>query len=497
MSRKKRLGVERLESRDTPATFGVPWADAGNITVSFAQDGTDVSGASSNLFAHLSADGMSAATWQNEVLRAIQSWASQANLNVGVVADLGGAIGTAGAGQHDANFGDIRISARSLGNDFLAITVPPSNGSSTLGGDIVINSDYHFSVGGSETTYDLYTTLLQETGHALGLANSSDTASAMYEWYHDPRTGLGGNDVSAIQALYGTRPADAFEAGGNETLATAKLVPSVAGTTTLYALADIAGPADTDYFRFSTTPTTRAPISIKLRTAGLSLLSASVTLYGAYGQTLATGTASAGGDVTLTAALYPNQTFYVAVRAASGTAFDVGAYKLSIVFTPTQADPAVTALAPVAAPIGTDTSGDAGTGTLTSTQPEFSSFGLGYPQFVSFDFTATAQGTPPTAIRVSIYDAATQTLVLTFDAIPGQTFNRTLLLGPGQYDVMYENIGGGDAVNYSLRATTLSDPIGIGAISGGQSGNIDTDLTSGQWAIIEGWSYYNWLMQNH
>ena len=41
-----RLGVERLEERAVPATFGVPWADPSRLTLSFAPDGTSVAGQS-------------------------------------------------------------------------------------------------------------------------------------------------------------------------------------------------------------------------------------------------------------------------------------------------------------------------------------------------------------------------------------------------------------------------------------------------------------------
>jgi hypothetical protein len=50
-----RLGIERLEERAVPATFGVPWADPSRLTLSFAPDGTSVAGQPSALFKTLDA----------------------------------------------------------------------------------------------------------------------------------------------------------------------------------------------------------------------------------------------------------------------------------------------------------------------------------------------------------------------------------------------------------------------------------------------------------
>src|SRR5437868_5056329 len=108
----KRLLVEQLEDRLTPA-FGTPWFDGSSLTLSFTPDGTDISGTPSNLFS-LMGSTTAQPQWQREILRAYQTWVAQANLNVGLVADGGQAMGTAGAPQEDIRFGDIRIGARSL-----------------------------------------------------------------------------------------------------------------------------------------------------------------------------------------------------------------------------------------------------------------------------------------------------------------------------------------------------------------------------------------------
>ena len=81
----RRLSVEPLEDRLTPS-FGTPWFDGSNLTLSFVPDGTDISGKQSNLHALLNAT-TPEPQWQREILRAFQTWAAASNLNVGVVGD--------------------------------------------------------------------------------------------------------------------------------------------------------------------------------------------------------------------------------------------------------------------------------------------------------------------------------------------------------------------------------------------------------------------------
>src|SRR5262245_2358803 len=103
-------GPEPLEDRTVPTSFGTGWADPGHLTLSFAPDGTTTPGGPSSLGTTLSGVGSSAA-WQREILRAFQTWAVNANVNIGLVADSGPALGTPGSVQGDARFGDVRVAA--------------------------------------------------------------------------------------------------------------------------------------------------------------------------------------------------------------------------------------------------------------------------------------------------------------------------------------------------------------------------------------------------
>src|SRR5215210_4685688 len=106
-----RLGtVECLEDRTLPSAFGTAWPDAEHLTLSFTADGTLTPLGASTLTALMRQAG-SDALWQREILRAFQTWAVNANINIGLVADGGQALGTVGAVQGDPRFGDARIAA--------------------------------------------------------------------------------------------------------------------------------------------------------------------------------------------------------------------------------------------------------------------------------------------------------------------------------------------------------------------------------------------------
>src|SRR4051812_18509139 len=109
MARPSALQIERLEERTVPATFGVPWTDAQHLTLSFVPNGTQVDGSPSSLFGLIPG---SSSAWQSELLRAVQTWAQYANINVDVVPDGGQDLGAAGGNQGDTRFGDIRFAAR-------------------------------------------------------------------------------------------------------------------------------------------------------------------------------------------------------------------------------------------------------------------------------------------------------------------------------------------------------------------------------------------------
>jgi hypothetical protein len=314
MMQTRRLNLEVLEARDVPSAslYGTPWLDPEHLTLSLAPDGTDIAGTPGQLGTVLASSGSTATT---DLLRAFQSWAAVADINVGLVADGGQSFSTGGATQGDARFGDIRVGARPLSGDVLGVT-SPFNYFNTYSGNVVLNN---------AASYDLFSVAIHEAGHAFGIDDNSDPTSVMDESYQGVRTGLSAADVAAVQALYGTRPADAYEgATGNNTIAAAT---KYSGTVT----ADL-GQGDADYYRFST-PLLFPGTTIHLQTAGYSLLEGRLTVFDASGHVVATASASdpLHNDVTLQLTnLKPLSNYYVRVDGATNDVFAVGGYKLAI-----------------------------------------------------------------------------------------------------------------------------------------------------------------------
>ncbi len=203
----------------------------------------------------------------------------------------------------------------------LAITAPYSLYDNYSGG-LVVNTAANFGAGG----YDLYTAMLQEAGHALGVGNSGEAASAMYEWYRGARAGLSAADIASIQALYGSRQADPYEgASGNDTRATATRYLS--GVT-----ADLTTTGDVDTFKFTAGLLSNS-VTVNLRAAGLSLLTAKVELLDASGRVLASRAANdpTANDITLSLGnLRAGQTYYVRVSGSPNGEFGVGSYELTV-----------------------------------------------------------------------------------------------------------------------------------------------------------------------
>ena len=199
-----------------------------------------------------------------------------------MVPDNGSAFGTPGRFQGDPRFGDVRIGGNRLSPEVLAVASPPDPGlAGTLAGDVFVNVDYRFK----DTPYDLYSVMLHEAGHTLGLDHSDDPASPMYPRFNNTKSSLTPADVTDIRALYGPRRPDRFEgASGNEEIGTATAIPlptAYDGSTPLLAFADLHHEGDADMFWFDAVPFGGGDenITIRVRSAGLSLLAPKVTVF--------------------------------------------------------------------------------------------------------------------------------------------------------------------------------------------------------------------------
>ena len=316
--------------------FGIPWADPNHLTLSFAADGTATPYGPNSLYATLGAT-VPTASWQRDVLRAFQTWAVNANIDVGLVADGGQPLGTVGAVQWDSRFGDIRVAAAALSPSLLGSGSPFSWSGTTLSGDVVFNSSASFGIGLDPSRYDIFSLMLHEAGHVFGLDHSTATGSVMNETYRY-QTGLSAGDIANLRALYGARVADAFDAaiaGGNETMARASFLPRDSLLSSRYLVAgDLTTLSDADFFKFTVPAVTGAlGVSVRLQAAGLSLLAPSVTVYNSAGQVVASGLSMdpLNNDLSLRfSASLLGGTYYIKVAGATQDVFGVGGYRLAV-----------------------------------------------------------------------------------------------------------------------------------------------------------------------
>lgn len=340
MSTNFRARCEPLEDRTTPANFGTAWLDPSLITISFANDGTAIVDHQSNLFE--SFNNGTAQNWQLEILRALQTWAVHANINLAVVQDQGVAFGTPGLAQHDSRFGDIRIGGFTQSLEVLATAAPPDLFAGTWSGDIFLNTAYQFGIG-DPNSLDIFTIMLHEAGHAFGLPESDSLDSVMSD-YFGFRNSLSTTDIANLQALYGVRTPDAYEgSSGNDTLQTATSLKSngKTGNELFLAYGDLSTQDDIDIFQFKTQGNTSS-FSIRLRTNGVSLLTPKLSVYDSDGNQVASLTAQGPLDDDLFVELgnlKKGGEYFVRIESATDDVFGIGSYRLEVDLEPETVDP--------------------------------------------------------------------------------------------------------------------------------------------------------------
>lgn len=342
------LSLEALEDRCLLATFGVPWPDAQHLTVSFVPDGTGADNGQSALFQTMDAQAPGT-DWQREILRALQTWAVNGNVDVSLAPDGGQMLGSPGAVKGDPRFGDFRIAAYPTA-EALAFASPFDPIAGTRSGDVVFNSAALFGIGVAPGTgsaigqdfdgvgnpppgagaaaNDLFTIALHESGHAFGLDHSQDPGAVMYPYYIGAREGLTAQDVSSFQALYGVRAADQYEGTtGNDTFDTASPI------NILNVSADITTQSDVDYYKFTVPDYATDTLTVRVQTSGVSLLVPRLSVYNEANELVGTAVASdpKNGDVQVQLSnVQPGATYYFKVEGASADVFGIGGYRLKI-----------------------------------------------------------------------------------------------------------------------------------------------------------------------
>ena len=344
--------VETLESRILLfTTSGNAWPNKDLITISFMPDGTNMGGGTNNLNATFNTKFGAAATWQNQILKAAQYWAQQTNINFAVVPDNGTATGSGSYQQGDPGFGDIRIGGFNFGNSTLAQAfLPPPINNYSVAGDIQINTGTVFNVG---TQYDLFTVMVHEFGHALGLNHATSTSACMYGTYNGVDSALNSDDISGIKAIYSAaavRTNDSYDTTQSNSSTSSASLLTLNSTTKALAVngLDLTTSTDVDYYKFVVPAGSTTTLKATVVSTGLSLLSPKVEIV-VGSTTKATGAAGATEYGSAETATYTNSTDLAAGKtvlikvssANSLAAFKTGKYAL-ILNMGTGADPVYT-----------------------------------------------------------------------------------------------------------------------------------------------------------
>jgi hypothetical protein len=225
-----------------------------------------------------------------------------------------------------------------MAGDALAISIPHDPFlAGTWAGDILLNSSN--DVAWSKA--DLFSVMLHEIGHVLGLDEGTDPQSVLFNEVDPARNALSADDIAAIRALYGPRLDTNEKQIANGSMATATSIKypvdsdKFTATTPLVAFGDITTSTDVDFLKVKSAKNYTGPMTIRVQTSGISLLEPRMTVYDSSGTVLgqAQSTNLLGSVVTVRVPqVKPDKTYYVKVESAAADEFGIGRYGVAVTF---------------------------------------------------------------------------------------------------------------------------------------------------------------------
>ncbi len=285
--------------------------------------------------------------WQETVLRAFQTWAVQANINVGLVPDRGDAFGTIGLSSEDPRFGEFRIGAFPQPG-VLASALPFQQVAGTWSGDVLLNTQSNWFLGdwksGSSFTVppanekgpavELFTVLLHEAGNALGVADNLTPGTVMFTDYRGPRGTLTSTDIAAIRRIYGARR-DIYEPVANNTRAAATRIAHPVGyngQVPLTVQGSLNTMSDVDFYRFRPLAG-REKVTVRLMASGVSLLKSKLEVYDSTGAKISDVKADSIFENNLQleiGSLNSSRDYFIRVAQNSSDVFGIGDYRIEL-----------------------------------------------------------------------------------------------------------------------------------------------------------------------
>jgi len=138
---------------------------------------------------------LSASDMQSQILRAMSAWSSvvQVKFSASATAKLKRQIDLFAASKDHGDGYPFDGKGGVLAHTFYP---PPNN--ETIAGDLHLDLDEPWRI---DADVDLYSVVLHELGHALGLGHSDNPSAVMYPYYRRV-SGLDSSDVTAIRTLY-------------------------------------------------------------------------------------------------------------------------------------------------------------------------------------------------------------------------------------------------------------------------------------------------------